>query len=75
MKKLTLVNAYVLNVKFDFFVYLNYKWNGELDTKNIDLTQVFDLLKNKLKTTKAVHPVVVVGSCWVFPKLEKENKT
>ncbi len=66
--KLTLVNVYLLNVKFDFFVYMLYDYEGELVIDRIDLKHVFDLLKIKLDTNKALNPVVVVGSCWIFPR-------
>lgn len=73
MRKLTLVNAYLLSVKFSFFVHLNYKRNGELDIEKLDLREVLDLLGARLNTTKPLHPVIVIGSCWVFPKFEGEK--
>jgi hypothetical protein len=68
MRKLTLVNVYCLQLKFSFFVQLFYDQHGELDVSRIELDEILYLLKNKLKTNRALHPVIVVGSAWLFPK-------
>ena len=72
MRKLTLVNVCILSVRLAFFFFLYYDYKGELDLKNLDLTQVFDLLKTRLKTEKALNPVIIIGSTYVFPGEKKD---
>lgn len=68
MRKLTLVNVYCFGVKFSFFVNLFYDFEGELDIRRIDVHEIIHLLKIKLKTEKALHPVIIIGSHFMFPK-------